>query len=190
MATPEQSRALAQAYSIGESKAMAEEHTSPVDGGSTNNISDSISGISLNDTDQVQIKSKSLLDLPPELRSHIYDHLFASLNPRDKAYPDSPAAIIFPGLMRTSSVLRKEATPQYGEHLVDLQRELPMAIVGGRVWIAQNEAEVAQQRNFGNLIKAFKVSSEILAEKVKAAKESVQIMGTACDRIKAVLEAL
>ena len=102
---------------------------------------------------QAESAPRLLLELPPELRLHIYEHLFASL--RDvkslqshnaAALPDlnGPCKIVqyrflsldavesfnsyrnaaFPSLMRTSSFLRREATPQFCQHLANMKTDL------------------------------------------------------------------
>ena len=73
-------------------------------------------------TDQVKSESRSLLDLPAELRVQIYGYLFASLKPKTcyrQRYPgpEISFAVTFPGFVRTSRSLRNEAVPQYRQHL-------------------------------------------------------------------------
>ena len=61
----------------------------------------------------IESSHKSLLGLPPELRVLIYEHIFAA---------DVTNGL--PSLMRTSAFIRKEATPQYRQHLQCSQSRL------------------------------------------------------------------
>ncbi|TKA75869.1 hypothetical protein B0A55_04866 [Friedmanniomyces simplex] len=69
------------------------------------------------------VKPKSLLALPPELRLEIYSHVFALLVPDVEDY-EVAKIDAFPGFMRTCTLMRAEALPEYRGYLKTTQRDL------------------------------------------------------------------
>jgi len=103
-------------------------------------------------TDSVH-KPASLLGLPPGLRLEIYDHLFVLLAiPTDDdfithlttSHQIPHSADPFPGLLRTSSFLRHEASQQYREYLTLLLNSL-------RTYIDELEWDLVRASRLSNL---------------------------------------
>ena len=71
------------------------------------------------------------LDLPPEVRNHVYLHFFAMITStlpdpykNDGSGKMARGRMIFPGFMRTASLVRSEATEHYCKRLTRMDFHL------------------------------------------------------------------
>ena len=159
--------------------------------------------------------TKSFRDLPPELRVQVYDHFFATLNPTlsidwwsvTATQPSDPerakqvlaantpwtawaARKAYPNLMRASAFIRKEATPQYRQHLELLLRSRLTARTRFLRQVRERGVEFVETIDFDNVTDWELVTVIELRENFRSGTRELMRAMRDARRIEAVLEDL